>query len=314
MQSDRLQLEAVAQKVTSKNSPDISHWLYQSLKRHRFMGLSLGGGKTDKTCLAQIEYYPDQSKLFLHHINEKIQSDHLVSADQKIIDLIGRNQKSTEYVAVDAPLRLPKCVRCRLPCPGYEKCTESEIQWMWERYRERNKKKRPKKLFTPYTERCCEIYVSTALEEPFHPSHALGANAAPLTARAHYLQRRIEIPMIEVYPKLSLWRIGRSMNIQKSYLRHHKHSVEGRPARQAILQQLISRKIAFIYEVDLKLMIENGYAFDAFLCALTAMLKFKGEVESRPKGFPRSEGWIEFPKADIDWTLKPKLWSRSQKT
>ena len=100
---------------------------------------------------------------------------------------------------------------------------------------------------------------------------------------------------------MSLWRIGSALGIQKSYLRFHKHQVGGAEARQAILKQLVSREIAFIYEQDVRLMIDNSNAFDAFICGLTAILKFTNQCEKRPKDFPKAEGWIEIPKESIVW-------------
>lgn len=172
---------------------------------------------------------------------------------------------------------------------------------MWEYYQKQIAEKRNHKLFTPYTERCIEQYITTELEEPFAPQHALGANQAPLWARAQFLLKRVNAPAIEVFPKLSLWRIGRALDIQKSYLRFHKHQIGGDDARLAILKELVRREIAFLYEQDVRLMVENTHAFDAFICALTAVLKYKGQCEKRVKGFPSQEGWIEIPKLDILW-------------
>lgn len=172
---------------------------------------------------------------------------------------------------------------------------------MWEHYQKQAAAKRNHKLFTPYTERCVEQYVATELDEPFSPQHALGANQAPLWARAQFLRKRINIETLEVFPKLSLWRIGRSLDLQKSHLRHHKHQVGGDESRFAILKELVRREIAFLYEQDVRLMVENTNAFDAFICALTAVLKYKGQCEKRVKGFPKDEGWIEIPKLDILW-------------
>ena len=111
----------------------------------------------------------------------------------------------------------------------------------------------------------------------------------------------MKIKTIEVYPKLSLWRIGRSLKIQKSYLRFHKHQAGGQEARQAILKELIRQEFAFIYEQDVRLMTENANAFDAFICALTAVLKFTGQCEKKPRDFPKSESWIEIPKDLVEW-------------
>ena len=270
------------------------------IKVKRFLGLSLGGGKTDKTSLACLEYYPQYNKIFLNQLYSKIKSTEDVSADQLVYELIESMQR-VEYIAVDSPLKLPKCMRCRLKCPGYEACQQPEIKWMWKHYKERNEKKRPSKLFTPYTERCAESYISQKLEVEFHPPHALGSNMAPIMSRGMFLQRRIKTEMIEVFPKLSIWRIGNSIKLSKSNLKLHKHSLEGERVREMILEGLVGKDIAFIYEQDARTMIELSHSFDAFICALTAVLKYKNLTEPRPRSFPKSENWIEFPKENLIW-------------
>lgn len=263
------------------------------LTSKQFLGVALSGGKADKTCLAFIDYFPRQKKIVLKHVDERLRADEDISADLILYDEICKN--SPEILAYNVPLTLPKCMSCRLSCPGYEVCDQEEILWMWDHHRKLEKEGRSRKVFTPYTERCVEQYLATELEEPFHLQHALGANMAPLTARAHFLNRRLKTKTIEVFPRLSLWRIGRSLQIQKSYLRFHKHQLGGDEARHGILQEFVRRKFVFMYEQDVRLMTRNADAFDAFLCALTAVLKYNGMCEDRPQDFPKKEGWIEVP-------------------
>lgn len=291
--SQSVQFGPMGQPVASKD---------KSLKVHHFMGVSLGGGKTDKTCIALLEYYPDQNKIFLSRLFEKIKTQGEISSDQQVHKIVSELPGKMESVAFDVPLQLPKCIRCKLKCPGYENCKEPEIVWMWKHYRKRNESKRPTKLFTPYTERCVEFFLQTELEETFHPPHALGANMAPLTARAHFMTRRLRSRKnIEVAAKVSLWRIGRALNISKDHLRFHRHSFGGEDSRRAILNRLIEKDIAFLYVQDVKAMAENTHCFEAFICALTGVLAFKGQTEPRPKGFPRSEGWVEMPRKSLEW-------------
>jgi hypothetical protein len=273
----------------------------EGMKSHHFMGVCLGGGKTDKTSLALVEYYPEQNKIFLSRLYEKVRTEGETSSDLQLHSMIVEQVPEVKSVAFDVPLTFPKCVRCELKCPGYEVCKEPEIKWMWDFYRERNESRRPTKLFTPYTERCAELYLSAHLEETFHPSHALGANLAPLVTRAHFITRRLQVPVIEVNPKISLWRIGRSLNIPKTYLRFHRHSVEGEASRKFILEKLIEKDIAFLYAQDVRAMTENNQAFEAFICAMTAVLEYKGQVEPRPPGFPVAEAWTALPVQDIKW-------------
>lgn len=265
----------------------------------RFIGISLAGGKSDKACVAILEYYPENKKLFLSRLFEKIKSDEQISGDLKIHDLIEQNIATTKYVAFDTPWKLPNCLTCKLKCPGYENCHEPHIEWMWHHQNDKLKKKRPKKLFTPYTQRSVELYLQTELEEKFTLHHAMGANIAPLLARAAFIQKRLTANCIEAYPKLTLWRLGQSLKLMKSHLRDHKAAFGGDISREHFLQSLNENNLAFVYNQDMKQMIENNHAFEAFLCGYTAFLKYKNLTVKRPKDFPANEDWIEFPIENI---------------
>ena len=242
-----------------------------------------------------------QRKLFLTRLSDKIRSQGENSADLEIHKIITEQQPAPVSVAWDVPLQLPKCLRCPHRCAGFEMCHEPELEWMWAHYRKYGAKKKPPRLFTPYTERCVEQYLATELEEPFHLPHALGSNLAPLTARAQFLTRRLDVPCVEVFPKLSLWRLGNALNLAKSHLRFHRHWEGGQTSRQLILTKMMEKNLAFIYHEDLKTLTESPQAFDAFLCALTGLISFTGGCEPRPAGFPKKESWIEFPRKVFAW-------------
>jgi hypothetical protein len=269
-------------------------------KLHRFIGLALGGGKTDKTCLAVIEYFPEQNKIFLSRLFDRIKTEGEISSDFQVHSLITQFEDSVESVSFDVPVTLPHCLRCEMRCPGVEACPEESTQWMWKHFRAKEKAK-PKKLFTPYTERCVEQYMERNLEEPFHVQNALGSNLAPLTARAQYIIRRLNYKILEVFPKVSLWRLGLSLQVAKSHLRAHRHWESGQASREALLGKMMDRNLTFIYDQDIKVLTENAHAFDAFLCAMTGLLAFQGHCEPRPKGFPKGEGWVQIPKENLRW-------------
>lgn len=269
---------------------------------HRFIGLSLSGGKNDKACIAVIEYFPKYHKIFLTKIYDKITGEPSYSADQRINDILSSYKDSIESIAVDAPFQLPLCLDCKLVCPGYEDCGEEHVAWMRKQIQKKQKKKKVKKAFTPYTQKSVEFIVNDDLEENFQLSHSLGANLAPLVARCVFLKRRFsEAKWIEVFPKLSIWRIGRSMNVSKSDLRFHRHAVSGNEVRETILEELVEHKLAFVYDQDKKIMVQNNHAFEAFICALTGFLKYFDQTEERPKDFPAKESWIDFPSEKIKW-------------
>lgn len=286
-------------KISEKKHHKAASGTSESNKVLRFVGVSLGGGKSDKACVAVLEYYPENQKLFLSRLFEKIKSDDKISGDLKIHEIIEQNAPGLKYVAFDTPWKLPNCLTCKKKCPGFESCEETHVQWMWKHQDEKLKKKRPKKLFTPYTQRCIEFYLQTEMDETFHLHHAMGSNSAPLLARASFIQRRLNAECVEVFPKLTLWRLGNVLNVMKSHLRTHKAAFGGDESRAQFLQSLNEHNIAFLYNQDMKQMVENSHAFEAFLCGFTAYLKHRGLTEKRPKSFPANEDWIEFPSSDI---------------
>lgn len=266
-----------------------------------FLGLSLAGGKTDKACLVILDYYPSQKRIFLRQTYEKIGSEGEISGDLKIHEILKLYERNSKILALDVPFKLPLCLTCKLNCPGFENCKEDHILWMWKYQKDRRNKKRPQKLFTPYTQRCVELYLQTEIEEKFILSHAMGANAAPLLARASFISKRIEnLKMIEVSPRVALWRLGSSLKLMKSHLRGYKHSSYGQQSRRSLLHAFGKLDWIFTYEQDRKILIENPHAFEALLLAYTAFLTFKGKTEPRPHGFPSNEDWIEIPLMDLD--------------
>lgn len=270
-------------------------------ERIRFLGLALSGGKADKAALAVLDFYPKHRKLFLTKLYDRIRNEQLVSADSQIHDLIEQNAEEGSLLAIDGPWRLPQCMTCTLKCPGFERCREPHIEWMWEHFKSVNEEKKPKRIFTPYTQRCVEMYAATALEESFQLNSPLGANAAPLLARAHFILRRAGREALEVSPKMALWRVGRSLGVSKTHLRSHRRSAGGDDSRKVFLDAMAEHGIAFLYAEDARLMIEHNHAFEAFLCALTAFLRSRGWTEKRPAKFPKGEDWVEFPVVKIPW-------------
>lgn len=261
----------------------------------RYLGLSLSGGKSDKSCLAVLEHYPEQRRIFLSRLHERIRSEETVSADTKILEMIDQMKDVSRVVAFDAPLTLPKCLTCPKICPGYEVCDEPEVAWM--RKRDQNHpRKRTRRMFTPYTQRPVDLYLSEVEEENLEVQHALGANLAPLTARAQYLKRRISLPCLEVFPKLAVWRMGLELKVTKAHLRSYRNALGGEEGRRAFLSAFIEKTGLFVYQQDQRLLVENVHAFDALISAWVAYLKDQNKTEAPPADFPEPEAWVEFPK------------------
>lgn len=266
------------------------------------MGVSVSGGKNDKTFVSVLEYYPSHGKLFLSHIYDKIRTEGEVSGDAALFQIVQHGHKNVQSVAMDVPLSLPLCMTCKLKCPGFENCKESHIQWLWKHYRNTKQKKKTHRLFTPYTQRSVEIYVSEDLPDRLHMQNALGANLAPLACRSLFLKRRTrKVKFVEVFTPLSVIRIGRSLSISEKDLQGYRHSMTGFDSRHRILKELTEKDIVFVYQQDIQKMLEWPNAFESFVSALTGFLEYQGDCEPRPVGFPKKEQWIGFPKKELRW-------------
>jgi hypothetical protein len=266
-----------------------------ALKCHRFVGISLGGGKSDRTAITVLEYYVDQKKIIVSRMVDRLKSEGELSSDLKLHEYVQQFKSDVDLIALDVPLSLPKCFRCQLPCPGYEVCDEEEILWMWKQFRAAQDEKKNARLFTPYTRRCAEVFWSDELSGAWAIGDALGANQAPLLARGRFISRRWDHSLIEVIPRLSLLRWANKAKISKVQVRNHRHSVNGHEAREYILRQLSDQLDLFIYDQDKSLMADHLVAFDSLWVALTAYWKFRNQCVPRPRSFPKEEGWIEVP-------------------
>src|SRR5262249_30173740 len=97
-------------------------------------------------------------------------------------------------VAVDAPLTLTTCVRCREPvCPGLNACVDPTVVWMrtvGESLLTNGGGRNGKPLITPYTQRATEVWLHK--RAGILPRETLGQGMGPLTARARHLTRALE--------------------------------------------------------------------------------------------------------------------------
>ncbi len=280
----------------SGRKPRRSNQVKPSTAFQRFLGLSLSGGKSDRSSLAVLDYYADSKRMFLSGIFDRIKSEEFISADLKLHELIVQFSDHCGWLGFDVPLNLPKCLRCDLICPGFETCGVEEIKWMRSLYQS-IKKKKPKKMFTPYTQRCVDLHLQELEDDNLEIQQAMGANLAPLTARAHFIQRRLEIPFFEVATKVSVFRLGLKLSVGKSHLLNYRSATRGEEARRIFLNALVDRTGIFIYQQDLKALIESYHSFDALVCAFMGYVHQSGKTEPAPEDFPTPAGWVMFPKS-----------------
>lgn len=278
---------------------------------HRYLGLSLGGAKSNKTCLTVLDFYRKQKKAFVVESflgigSEKDdQADSELTADDVLLSLVdelskdlSKDNSAIRIVGVDAPLTLPPCLLgCDVDCRGYSDCKKEEIQWMNDQYLIAKENRSKLKHFTPYSQRPVDLYFRYKYpDENLFQDETMGANLAPQAARMNYLKRHLEhLRLIEVWPKLSLYHIHESLNLTKTEVLNYRDIEEGVTVREKIIERLVEKASIFIYERDLKKFITNVGAFDSFLCAWSALQTDLNSVVKIDSDLPVESGWIQIP-------------------
>jgi hypothetical protein len=287
--------------------PPFPHPSSSSRQSKRYLGLELSGAKNQKTSLAAIEFYPKEKKIFLLDIFDKIATHEDQTSDEALLDVIREVGGGVSQLGVNVPLELPPCITCvRKTCPLPTRCTVPAVKWMKDYCRKvsRSNEDLPFRVkeFTPYTQRPIELWVKygvlSQLSEDCHfeVDETLGGNKAPLTARMQFIKRHLRgFPLLEVWPKLSIAVLGEKMGIHKRIISSYRRLEDGIHSRESILTKLSERNEIFIYDRDMRKLSQNLTAFDAFICAFTALLSDLNQCAKMPKGFPKASGWVHYP-------------------
>jgi predicted nuclease with RNAse H fold len=292
-----------------------------------FLGVDLGGGKGKNTAVARLEVRPAASPdkpPLLEVVEVGTTHGRQPWYDASLIEYLGSHAEAA-VVAMDAPLALPACVRCREPvCPGVTACVDPTIVWFRTAGAEliaqsaaadrdrivaipANGKTRSyassppvakKPPTTPYTQRATEVILHR--RHGIVPRETLGQGMGPITARAAHLVRALgrfgyvrDRNLIEVYPKATLQMLwGRK--VAEAY----KREVETWDTRARVLESLRG-KLEFGRRSRLakEAVLSNDHCFDAVICAYTGYL-WATEGWQRPAGHDEvfaDDGWIWVP-------------------
>jgi hypothetical protein len=273
----------------------------------RYLGLELAGAKNQKTSLAALEFYPKEKKIFLLDIFDRIAAQENETGDEALLEVIQEVGEETAKMGVNVALELPPCIACtRKTCPLPNHCTVPSVKWMRETTRKSSRSASSHgariKEFTPYTQRPIELWIRYQLMPKLPDAHrfeideTLGGNRAPLSARMHFLKRQLaNISLVEVSPKLSVAILAQRLSLHRRIVPTYRHLEDGVHSREEILTHLAKTFEIFIYERDMQKLAQNLTAFDAFICAFTALLSDQNLCTKNPKEFPISSGWIHHP-------------------
>ncbi|MFO7563337.1 MAG: DUF429 domain-containing protein [Enhygromyxa sp.] len=251
---------------------------------HRFIGISLGGGRGKTTAVARLELRDEQLTLAEARTRWGQRGGGEVEAaagplqleapfrDDVLLRWFERWIDEATIVAFDAPLTLPPCVRCQLACPGVDACSVPVVAWM-RRHAEsliaRTGRSDPgKPAVTPYTQRATELLLERAT---LQPREALGQGMGPLAARAAYLRRalsprlRLHENLLEVHPRATLIRM---FGLREERRTRHGSANQTWEIRKQMLGQLVEG-LAFD-RVWPDLVVRNVHVFHAVVSAFTA--------------------------------------------
>jgi predicted nuclease with RNAse H fold len=212
-----------------------------------------------------------------------------------------------DVVVIDAPLTLPPCVACPLPCPGTRDCRVPEVVMMreaWDAKRRQESDERVSlgqkadrrekriRIPQPYLDRAYEVFARNHYEHPmlsgtFEIEAALGSNRAPVTARARRLRRELlarfpGVLILETNPALATLGWSLTTGYKVASLLEMKSSQSGRSARAGLLKRLEQQQIALrgaaLHEQLFTDFAVNATVFHAAMAALTGWGLFSGEI------------------------------------
>ncbi|MCA2958712.1 MAG: hypothetical protein IOD12_00575 [Silvanigrellales bacterium] len=257
-------------------------------------------------------------------------------SDSRFIEVVS-DMGPVDVVILDAPLTLPPCVSCDLPCPGTTLCPVPEVVLMRQAWEERRQLEadarvaQGKKAFRrekrvripqPYLDRAFEVFARNHYEHPilsgtFEIEAALGSNRAPVTARSRRLQRELlarfpGVLLLETNPALATLGWSLSTGYKVGSLLEMKSTQSGRSARAGLLKRLEQRRMAVrgasLHEILFADFASNPGVFHAAMAALTAWGLFSGEISLHEEFLslnPDSpfRGWACVPKeaANYAW-------------
>lgn len=253
----------------------------------RFIGVDLGGGRGKNTAVARLELEEGPTgPLRLVVAEAKVRhgqrgtgsrSDEpggdALFRDEALVAWLERWLDDVTVVAIDAPLTLPPCIRCQLPCPTVARCSVPVVAWMRRfapRLSTRGRSDPAKPAVTPYTQRATELLQRAV---GISPRETLGQGTGPVAARAAYLRRvlsprlRLHENLIEVHPRATIEQV-----FGPALARLARHGDDDRvwATRKRVLAGL-QEGLAFEY-VWPELVVRNTHVFHAVLGAFTAFL------------------------------------------
>lgn len=263
----------------------------------RMIGLELSGPHSNRTALVVLDFYQSQSRLVVSHVHSNFGSLENKSSDNILMEEI---QRLMAEVPENAFLGI--CTQAPLSLPPFFKdkhARKTEERWLQEIW---SKTKPKPNFFTSYLNRPVDAWLRYFTPERFQIPEAMGANLAPLAARALYLSELLGLSLKESFPRATMSRVVQSLEFSRFWPKLYTDVEKGLGVRQDFFERLFQKiPQLFCYEGDLETLIVELNCFQAFLSALALFLKANSQCDNIPEGFPDSATWILIPRQHIRW-------------
>ena len=282
-----------------------------------FVGIDLGGARGKTTAVARLALTAGgvavQEVTTRHRgaepWHDTVLLDYLLQLAQPAV------------IAINAPLTVPACVRCRLTaCPGKETCAEPAVQWLCgegvalaEQALESDGDRiavipsghgyrgfagtpvaRPRPRIEPYIHRAVEVALHYDRGELSRD--ALGAATGPIAARAGHLRRllashgyTLHRDLLEVSSRATVHAL---FGAQKA--RGYKRDADPWHTRADIVDHLRDMSFALSSRLAKEEVLRNDHCFEALLSGYTAYL-WARDGWDMPDGVFAEDGWIWVP-------------------
>jgi hypothetical protein len=277
----------------------------QAAQSIRCVGVELGGGKSARTAVVSLDYFPQEKKIFIVEVVAHLQGSREFTGDEELLRTIDR--LAPKFMGINAPLSLPPCATCTLKCPTFQFCEVPEVKWM--RGEARRMDLWPLKFPTPYTQRAVDVVVRSRLQDQLELEIPLeetfGASRAPLAARMQYLRRHfpVETKLIEVNPRIALAALARTWRIENRVLRRYRELEEGITYRTQILDTLSEADPRegfphlFLYNEDIADFARELTNFDALMSALMAVYAAADLLDNDIFPYDKDWGRVAYPRS-----------------
>ncbi len=275
----------------------------------RFLGIELSGAKNQKTAACVLEFYPREGKTFVLDVYDKIITDEGETSDDGLLALLQElgSDKAIQAVGVNVPLDLPPCLVCRRRACFEGPCDDPGVRWaqtLLKKYDRASRGPGRARQFTPYTQRPIEVWIWHEIIEKlpaylrFELDETMGGNRAPLTARMHFLQKKLPtFHFVEVLPKLIVARLAEAGIVPKRDALAFRKIEEGAEARENLLHAIAQKLNFFVYDRDIHKLSLSLTSFDAFLCAMScALTEARGSRHKPARGWPRGQRLVDDPR------------------